>query len=54
MIFLLPTGLLTEYQMQNTELNKLEADTESLEAELNELLVKFEKERVKFSNCNRP
>jgi len=48
------SGLLRDFRAQKDELAQLETETASLEAELNDLLLKFEKEKSKFSACNRP
>ncbi|XP_057289958.1 laminin subunit gamma-1-like [Hydractinia symbiolongicarpus] len=46
--------LLSQFTAQQNELNSLKSETETLEAELNDLLLKYEQERVKFSGCSRP
>lgn len=47
-------GLLNEFQSQKTELESLQTETDIMEAELNDLLLKFEAEKIKFQGCNKP
>ncbi|XP_066933957.1 laminin subunit gamma-1-like [Clytia hemisphaerica] len=46
--------LLNDFNAQKNEMEQLKSETISLEAELNDLLLKFEAEKIKFKSCNNP
>jgi len=45
--------LLSELTTQKTELDALKAESDELETELNDLMLKYEAEKLKFQSCNK-
>ena len=47
-------ALLNEFHEHKKQIEELKKETDSMEAELNDLLLKFEAEKIKFQGCNKP